>query len=179
MKIRIKERESKKFYDEVLFVTSYYYKILKNHKKRISRMTLEFMKYLLLIGVFLLLTIYLYLDTKDNFYIFVMSVYGIFLIFCIYFIFLSYKRIKEYMVDKDEVTINITQEYIEYRTVSSYFKTNYDDMECVLINKYSICFIPKTNKSALISLGIRYKDEVIRMLKKYKKESLLVNYHEK
>jgi len=179
MKLEFNERGSKEFYDEILFVNANYYKILKNKNKKINRLTISFIKYLIISIIFTCLTIFLYLRTNDSFYTFVIGIYIILILFCIYFIIITNKRIKELISREEKITINITENYIEYKSVNSIFKINFEDVACILINKYSICFVPKTTKNAMISITSNYKDQIIKLLKKYKKESLLNKKYEK
>ena len=43
------------------------------------------------------------------------------------------------------------------------------------MNKYSICFIPNSLNNAIISMTIEYKNDIINVLKKYKREELIIN----
>ena len=54
-------------------------------------------------------------------------------------------------------------------------KLYWDYIDYIIINKYSICVIPKSSYSILIGIEISSKDEVIECLKKYKKIDLLID----
>ncbi len=180
MKIDIKEKENISFYDELLYVTSYYKKIKINHKRKITKLSSEFTKYLILILVFMISTIALYIVFKDEFYIAPIIMYILLLIVDIYYIYSTKKRIKDFMNSKDDkVTININENYVQYSSVKSVYKINWEDIECILVNKYSICFIPKNGSSNIIGVSIKYRHKIVETIKKYNKSKLLViNNHE-
>ena len=79
------------------------------------------------------------------------------------------------MNEKGSKTINIEKDYISYKDNNKSFRVEFDDLKYVVINKYSICFIPKNKLSALISINVEYKKDVIDALSKYKKDYLIVD----
>ena len=54
---------------------------------------------------------------------------------------------------------------------------NWDSIQVIVINKYTISIIPKNEvlNNIIISLSTKYKKEFIKGLKKYNKEFLLVD----
>ena len=54
-------------------------------------------------------------------------------------------------------------------------KLYWDYIEHIIINKYSICVVPKSSYSILIGTDISNKDDMIKALKKYKKIDLLID----
>ena len=181
MKIEIDKKSDKNYYDEIMYVKSYYRKIKINHKRKITKLSSEFIKYLILIFIFMILTILLYLYFKDTFYIYIIVVYGLLLMFDLYLLYTSSKKTINYINGlEDKETINITDTYVKHTSINSVYKINWEDMECILVNKYSICFIPKTGSSGIISVPIEYRHKVVETIKKYNKQKLLViNNHEK
>ena len=85
------------------------------------------------------------------------------------------KRIKNYINDKGIKHVNIEKEYVEYKDDNKSFKVKFKDIKCVIMNKYSICFIPNSLNNAIISMTIEYKNDIINVLKKYKREELIIN----
>ena len=58
-------------------------------------------------------------------------------------------------------------------------KLPWEVIEYIIINKYSICVLPKNFSAILIGIEISAKDEVYKALKKYKKLNLLVDNSDK
>lgn len=54
-------------------------------------------------------------------------------------------------------------------------KLPWKSIEYIIINKYSICVLPKNFSAILIGIEIGSKDDVYQSLKKYKKLDLLVD----
>ena len=54
-------------------------------------------------------------------------------------------------------------------------KLPWEAIEHIIINKYSICVLPKNFSAILIGIEIGAKDDVYKSLKKYKKLDLLVD----
>ncbi len=50
----------------------------------------------------------------------------------------------------------------------------WDDVNYIIIGKFTVSFIPKEETNRIITTRIEYKDKILKMLKKYKKEQLLV-----
>ncbi len=173
MKIEVKEKKCAEYYDELLFIQSNYKKILNNKIKKVSRMTMSFVKYAVLSIIFFCLTLLLYLKTKDNFYFIICGVYILLVICSLYLVLITKKRVKELMTNDEDTIININTKNIEHKSTNSIFKISWEDMAFVLINKYSICFIPKTTKNSLVCVPISYKEDIIKLLKKYKKDKLI------
>lgn len=54
-------------------------------------------------------------------------------------------------------------------------KLYWDAIEYIIINKYSISILPENFASVAIFIEINSKDKLIKALKKYKKEELLID----
>ena len=174
MKIDVKDRGKKEYYEEVLYIATKYNSIRKNPKKKVYRI----IPYLICYDLFLILSIILitvfYLDTYDRLYIFLLGALFVFLFLSILLMISFKKRIDIFMNIDGVKSIIIDEEEVSYEDKEKRFNVKWDDIESVIIHKYSISFIPKSSSVALISISTDYKKEVLKALKKYKKESLIV-----
>ena len=74
MKFEFKERESREFYDEILFVAAHYRKIIINKNKKVTKLSTYMIKNLIISLIFtIILTLY-YLKTKSKFEFFMIGV---------------------------------------------------------------------------------------------------------
>ena len=178
MKFEFKERESREFYDEILFVAAHYRKIIINKNKKVTKLSTYMIKNLIISLIFtIILTLY-YLKTKSKFEFFMIGVLIALIAYCVYYLFYIRKRINEFVNYKGKDTITIDNKKIEFKDENNSFKVEWDNIAFILVNKYSICFIPKTRQNAMITLNRENKDKLVSILKKYRKEDLLV-CHEK
>lgn len=173
MKLEINENENNNFYDELIFVQSNYKKLLIKKKKNVSRMTIVFLKYILISIVFGILTYIMYNETKDNFYYFALYIYGLLVIFAIVFIFITKRRINDSSNKFEKTKITLNDKDIEYKSLNSIYKIEWNNLAFILFNKYSICFIPKDGKGKIIAISIKYNDKISEYLKKHKKDNLI------
>ena len=175
MKLVIKERGSKDYYNEFLYVAFNYKKILNNPNKKAKKITNSLLLYGLFIILSILLFIYFYKTDNSKLYLVFIGMFIFILLADIFMLFFSCNRIKEYMNEKGSKTINIEKDFISYKDNNKSFRVDFDDLKYVVINKYSICFIPKNKLSALISVNIEHKKDVIDAFLKYKKDYLIVD----
>lgn len=175
MKFSIKERGSKEYYNEFLYVAFNYKMFLKNPHKKTHKLTNMLLYYGIMLLLFIGLFIYFYMDESNSFYLICTGIF-IFVFILDVFIYIScIKRIKNYINDKGIKHVNIEKEYVEYKDDNKSFKVKFKDIKCVIMNKYSICFIPNSLNNAIISMTIEYKNDIINVLKKYKREELIIN----
>lgn len=179
MKFEIKERGTKEYYDEVLYVAFRYMDFLKKPKRKVFKLT-KFLLILTIITIlFLTLSIYLYYISKDIFYIILIGLLSAIIFISFISFIIAKRRIKYFMSEIDTKIIDINNNGIEYIDESKNYRIKWEDIKNIIINKYSICFIPRTK--ILISIYIEYKSDVIKTLKKYHKEDLLIdnNFYKK
>lgn len=175
MKIEVKERGTRSFYDEFLYIAFNYRSFRKRPHKRAYRLT----SYLIGNECFVLLAIILfalsYKEGSDVVDVFLMGMFAFLFIYILFYLIITIKRIKSFMNTKGSKTINITEYGIEYSDEDKTLKLAWNDTQSVIISKYSICFLPKVMTGALISVTVNYKDEIIKCLRKYQEESLLAD----
>jgi len=162
MKIEVKTRGSKEFYDEMLFVITYCKKYLKNPKTKAWQYT-KYMYLFMAISVIMCAAfIALYVMDNDWYSLVMIGAFILMFFFTLILLVTVKKRIKMYMDDKSDKTIDVTEEYISYASDTMSLKMNKDDIGVIVINKYSICILPKQLNSYAISISMDYIDEFLK-----------------
>ncbi len=162
MIIEVKTRGSKEFYDEMLYVITYCKKFLKNPKKKAWQYTKFLYIYMGLSLAMLGAFIVLYTLDREWYSSVLIGAFLLCFFFVLILFFTVTKRIKMYMNDKSDKTIEITNECISYSSDTMNLKMNKDDIGVIVINKYSICVLPKQLNSYAISISMDYLDEFLK-----------------
>ncbi len=55
------------------------------------------------------------------------------------------------------------------------FKIDFKDIAYVIINRYTIVFLPKDKTKLMIGIPVKYKKEVVSELKELKQEKLIID----
>ena len=90
--------------------------------------------------------------------------------------FYDYSKLKQ--LDKfTKLTSDIldTDKGLELKQKNQKVHINWTSIEYIVINKYSICAIPKNPTEIMLSLSNDYKDMFLKAIKKYKKEDLIID----
>lgn len=173
MTFESKQKENKKFYEEIMYISSNYYIF----KKRPNTKTHSLLKVFLLYSTLFLIFSILFLFIPK---MIVLSgiCFTLFLIY-LYLVFETNYKLKEYMLhDNSTIIIDETGiESIENNEVSK--KLGWSAIERIIINKYSISILPKNFAHFAIFIEKSSKEKVIEALKKYNKQNLLVNHSQK
>ena len=179
MKIEVKKRGSKEFYDEMLYVISYCKKFIKKPNQKAWRYT-NYLYMFMVISV-IMCGIFVAMYLLDNkWYNMVMT--GAFLLaffFTLILLVTVKKRIKMYMDDNSDKIIEITKECIDYSSDTMNLKMNKEDISYIVINKYSICILPKELNKYAISISHDYLEDFLKGAKEEGYESIIVDNRKK
>ena len=175
MKIEIKEREKNSYYDELLYITSNYKKIFDNPKKKVHPLSLEAIALGLLSISVLIMFIILYKNNSDRVFLFGQYIFTLLTVLSVIYYFLIRKRISSLKNVKGIITISLEEEFVKFLSKKTRYKVGWKDIKYVLINKKSICFIPKKSGMILISLSTKYKDKVINRVNELDKSKLIID----
>ena len=83
------------------------------------------------------------------------------------------------MTSRGETTFEITKKEVKVEKETQKLQLNWDSIQYIIINKYSITFLPKDETIIMIGISTEYKDEVLEEIKKLNKEELLIDNTEK
>ncbi len=175
MKIEVNHPGSKEFYNEMLYVLSYLKRIKKNPKKKAHRIINFLAWYIVGCAFFVAIMVLAYYYFYDVAFIFLAGAMFIIIIFYLIIIFNCSKRIKKYLNDTNHKTIEIDDEYVNYINEKENYRVAWENMEMVLINKYSTCFIPKDINTIIISISNEYIGDILKAIEDYHKEELVID----
>ncbi len=175
MRLEVSEVGKKEYYDEFLYVVSQYKSFKKNPRRKAYQFTKHLMFYIIFTFIVLLLNFSGYLDTKEWIFAFMTGALTLALAIQVICLFVYTKRLKMFMNIKGVRTIEFNETGIEYIDDDKNIRVKWEDLKYVIINRYSICMLPKAILQGFTSVGIKYKNEIIAGLKKYEKESLLID----
>ena len=163
------EKGNKKYYEEIMYISSNYYIFKKRPRTKTHSLINVFILYIILFLI--LLFSFLFIPNM-------MIIIGVFLTCIIVYTYLLIEtnyKLREFMKHNNSL-IKIDEtgiENIEEKQVST--KLYWDSIEYIIINKYSICIFPKNFAHFAIFISINSKDEVYKALKKYNKLNLLID----
>lgn len=167
MVIEVTKKGTRKFYDEMLYVITYYRKFIQRPKRKVHGITMYELMYILLSLALMVVFAGFYLyDKSISHLIFVGMFFVISLIF-IEHLFLVQKTIKEYMADESPKTIVIEDDYIEFKSNTVEFKMPKDEISWIIVGKYSICVLPDNKTKLAIAITKEYEEQVMQGIEEH------------
>ena len=97
------------------------------------------------------------------------------LLLSLYYHFTAVKRIKAFLNDEGNKSIEIDSEAVTYTDESKSVRILFDELNCIRIADYGICFLPKNQTDILISISREYEDKVLQAIKEAGRDDLIVN----
>ncbi|HIS87336.1 MAG TPA: hypothetical protein IAB49_04310 [Candidatus Caccenecus avistercoris] len=163
------EKGNKKYYEEIMYISSNYYIFKKRPKTKTHSLVKVFLLYIILF-----LLIFIFCLFIPNLYILSVIAFIILVIY-IYLLVETKYKLREFMKHNNSIiTIDETGiENKEENEISS--KLYWDAIEYIIINKYSICILPKNFAHFAIYIEINAKNNVYKALKKFNKLDLLID----
>ncbi len=162
MKIEVKTRGSKEFYNEMLYVVTYFKKFIKNPKRKAWQYTKYLYLYIAISILFATCFAVLYVFDKEWYSLVFVGMFLLILMFTLVLLISVKNRIKLYLNDKSDKTIDINKEAICYSSDAMNLKINKDNISVIEINKYSICILPKEMNGFAISISNDYIDDFLK-----------------
>ena len=165
MEISIKKNGSSKYYNEVLAVISNYKKLIENLRQKIRPLNTQAITLTGISVVFLVIFTFMYLQNPGNIlYLAVVIIFAIALVLGIIYNILIKRRVSKFKRIDVEKTLIIEDDYVELIVGNERSRLEMSEIQYVVINKYSICFIPTNLDSILIAVEVDYKDSVIKAI---------------
>lgn len=159
MEIQIETTNNSKYYDEALYITSNYNKFIKNPRKKAIGLTRYAFLLTGLSVIFLAIFTALTLTQHSNLYFYVAILFAVAFVMGIIYYLLIKNRISKLRKNNDTKKLIIENEYIELIVGKQRFHMEKSDIQYILINKYSLCFLPRT-KTNIIAIDVKYKNQV-------------------
>lgn len=162
MEILLDKQNSDKYYDEVLAVLSNYKKLVKNPRKKVKGLTSSAISLTAIAAVFMIAFTGLYLmNPSYSLYLYIDILFIVAVLLGIVYYILIRNRISKFKQVDSPKKFFIEDEYVELIIGEEHFRLNFTDMQWIILNKYSIDFLPKKEGATLISINIKYKDQII------------------
>ena len=172
MKIEVKEKANKEYYDELLYIVSNN-TLKKNPHSKVKKITTHSILLGLISLIILIPFIILYIYDHYVMYLVVIVLFSISIILSIFYYILINKKLDE-MVNTNKTSIfEINKDGVSIKVDKEEHKLKYKEIDNIIINKYSICFMSSTNQS--LYTRIEYKEQVIEALTKYKQDKLIID----
>jgi hypothetical protein len=177
MKIITKKDESdKEFYNELLYVTTKYNRILVNPRMKMRKVTNSFIFTILMCVLSALMLLYIYLKKNNILVLILIVLIVLLLIITILYLLNALHFIKNEVKESGGSTVDITKTGVRLTKGKKMdFKIGWDDIKYVLINNYSITFIPVKSTFLMIGVNIVHKDDIIKAIKEVKKDSIIID----
>ena len=159
MEILMKNEEPSEYYDEVLYVASNYRKFVKNPRRKITglkRYALFLTSIsLIFLVIFSILTI---IQKKEYIYIVILFL-AAFVLGIVYYLLIR-NRISKFKSRDISKKLIIEKDNVEFVLGDDVYKLAKSEIQYILINRYSICFLPRT-KTHVLSAYIKYKNQIL------------------
>ena len=154
--------ESDAYYNEVLAIVSNYKKLVDNPRQKIKGLNRQAITLTVISVAFLVVFSVLYLQNRSNtLYLIVVAIFAVAFVLGIIYNVLIRRRISKFKNKGSDRKLVIEEDYVELTVGNEKSRLEMSEIQYVLINKYSISFIPNKPNSTLIAIGISYKEDVL------------------
>lgn len=162
MEIEMNKIESDAYYNEVLAIVSNYKKLVENPRQKIKGLNRQAITLTVISVAFLVVFSFLYLQNRSNtLYLIVVAIFAVAFVLGIIYNVLIRRRISKFRNKGSDRKLVIEDDYVELTVGNEKSRLEMSEIQYVLINKYSISFIPNKANSTLIAIGISYKSDVL------------------
>ena len=154
--------ESDAYYNEVLAIVSNYKKLVDNPRQKIKGLNRQAITLTVISVAFLVVFSVLYLQNRSNtLYLIVVAIFAVAFVLGIIYNVLIRRRISKFKNRGSDRKLVIEDDYVELTVGNEKSRLEMSEIQYVLINKYSISFIPNKPNSTLIAIGISYREDVL------------------
>lgn len=165
MEIRIGNVESKDYYGEVLAVMSNYGKLVKNPRQKIRGLHKQAMMLTGIALVFLVVFSILYaLDMSYTLYFYIVIIFAVALVLGIIYNILINRRISQLKNPGADKRLVIENEHVEMSIDGEKTRLLMSEIQYILINNYSIAFLPQNISSKMIAVDVAHKNEILNSI---------------
>lgn len=162
MEIEMNKIESDAYYNEVLAIISNYKNLVENPRQKIKGLNRQAITLTVISVAFLVVFSVLYLQNRSNtLYLIVVAIFAVAFVLGIIYNVLIRRRISKFKNKGSNRKLVIEDDYVELTVGNEKSRLEMSEIQYVLINKYSISFIPNKANSTLIAIGIRYREDVL------------------
>ena len=184
MKLEIKESNNlEKYYDEALYIHSYYKKFLKNTRKPVKNYTKNMRNSIIILTLAIIYFIYagiVVYHGLDSLTLMVITLFTVLLILSIGLYLLGKRNIKIMINNTTKRVVTFNDEGFELvadsldNSMHTDIKFTWDDVRFIKVNSSSITIFTKVERMPYIMFSRNNLDKFKEILNYYKKENLLV-----
>lgn len=165
MEIRINDSGSKDYYGEVLAVMSNYGKLVKNPRQKIRGLHKQAMMLTGIALVFLVVFSILYaMDMSYTLYFYIIIIFAVALVLGIIYNILINRRISQLKNPGADKRLVIENDHVELSIDSEKTRLLMSEIQYILINNYSIAFLPQNINSKMIAVNVAHKNEILNSI---------------
>ncbi|MEE1134786.1 MAG: hypothetical protein UHW60_08445 [Methanobrevibacter sp.] len=165
MEIRINDSGSKDYYGEVLAVMSNYGKLVKNPRQKIRGLHKQAMMLTGIALVFLVVFSILYaMDMSYTLYFYIVIIFAVALVLGIIYNILINRRISQLKNPGADKRLVIENDHVEMSIDGEKTRLLMSEIQYILINNYSIAFLPQNISSKMIAVGVAHKNEILNSI---------------
>lgn len=165
MEINMDNNSSSKYYDEVLSVMSNYKKLVNNPNQKISSIKRHATILTGISLVFLVIFAILYArDTTYTLYMYIVIIFAVALVLGIIYYMLINRRINSFKNANSAKKLIVENDYVEMHVGNDKTRLEMSEIHHILINNYSICFLPANSNSKMIAVDVKYKDSILNAI---------------
>lgn len=165
MEIRIGNVESKDYYGEVLAVMSNYGKLVKNPRQKIRGLHKQAMMLTGIALVFLVVFSILYaMDMSYKLYFYIVIIFAVALVLGIIYNILINRRISQLKNPGADKRLVIENDHVEMSIDGEKTRLLMSEIQYILINNYSISFLPQNINSKMIAVNVAHKNEILNSI---------------
>lgn len=162
MEINIDKRGPSEFYDEVMGVQSNYKKLIKNPRQKIRPLSFTAKLLTGISVVFLIIFAALkIMDPSYPYYIYIVIIFAIATVLGLVYYMMIKKSISKVKDSASTRKFIIEKDFVELQAGGEKSRIEHSDLQSVLINKHSICFIPRNPTANIIAIGVEYKNQIV------------------
>ena len=138
---------------------------MKNPRQKVRGLTTRAIFLTVISLVFLVIFTFLYLqDQSHTLYLAVVAIFAIAFVLGIIYNVLIKRRVSKFKNNDVDKTLVIEDDYVELIVGNENSRLEMSEIQYIIINKYSICFLPRNMGSTLIAVEIDYKDSILNAI---------------
>ena len=162
MRIEINERGPKEFYDEIMYIAANYKKYRAKPGKKAHSQSVVYTGYCVVTLLVVLLFMLEFLKDHDGIFLLLSGMMLVCFILFIVIVVSMKKRIKVMMEEPGTKVVEVNDSGVSYESEAQSVKIKWDEITNVIINRNSIIFMPRTEIALLISVYIKYKEQILQ-----------------
>lgn len=162
MEINIDNVGPSQYYDEAMGIQSNYKKLIKNPRMKIRPLSF---KALLLTGISVIFLIIFaalkIIDPAYPYYKYVIFIFAIATVFGLVYYLMIKKTISRFRNNSSSSKFIMEKDFVELQSGGETSRIEFSNIQHVIINRYSICFIPMDQTSNIIVIRSEYKSQIV------------------